>query len=117
MLESVLFEVIIDFNTFRVLVSTLKKQPLEILYTLNRLDKKLIKMFLVIKLIRVPLEVIDNSLIIPFELDLVESGHDQDDLFDRSVTKQFISNRFINRKHPKGSFGSCYLNLKLTRST
>ena len=101
------------------MVATLKKQPpgLEILYTLNLLDKKLIKMFLVIKLIRVPLEVIDNSLIIPFELDLVESGHDQDDLFDRSVTKQFISNRFINRKHPKGSFGSCYLNLKLTRST
>ena len=58
-------------------------------------------MFLVIKLIRVPLEVIDNSLIIPFELHLVESGHDQDDLFDRSVTKQFISNRFINRKHPR----------------
>ena len=82
-------------------MATLKKQPLEILYTLNLLDKKLIKMFLVIKLIRVPLEVIDNSLIIPFELDLVESGHDQDDLFDRSVTKQFISNRFINRKHPK----------------
>ena len=45
--------------------------------------------------------MIDNSLIIPFKLDLVESGHDQDDLFDRSVTKQFISNRFINRKHPK----------------
>lgn len=65
------------------------------------LIKKLIKMFLVIKLIRVPLEVIDNSLIIPFELHLVESGHDQDDLFDRSVTKQFISNRFINRKHPR----------------
>ena len=45
--------------------------------------------------------MIDNSLIIPFELHLVESGHDQDDLFDRSVTKQFISNRFINRKHPR----------------
>ena len=72
---------------------------LEILETRTFLER-LIKMLmsLVIKLIRVPLELIDNSLIIPFELDLAESGHDQDDLFDCSVTKQFISNRFINRK-------------------
>ena len=84
---------------------------LEILYTRTFLEisiKQLIRMFLVIKLIRVSLELIDNSLIIPFELDRVESGHDQDDLFDCSVTKQFVFNRFINRNHSKGSFSFCF---------